>query len=209
MIMMPFLDLATLPSVSSILGARAKSDLLNQISGDWGDGGTRFGQPGDLFINNHMRFLNGLVNVYNKTADLVTSAFNAFTNRDNIHSITELDQLKVVPATMWMPILTMPKVRDLLVAGQIHGFGVEPHELPKEDVVGRLIRNGSTTIVPGKHKQMVSVWKGTDPKYTVDEIEQLQETRLFIDKFLETQMRRPPTERMDPTDYPNRMGTLK
>ena len=209
MYMMPFLSLSELPSVSAVFGARGKADLLNQISKDWGDGGTRFGQPGDLFLNNHLSFLQGLVEVYNKTADVVTAAFSAFTNRDKIHAITDLEQLGVVPATMWMPILTMPKLRVLLEAGEIHGFGVEPHELPKEDETGRLIRNGSTVIHPGKPQQLVWVWKGTDPKYTVDEIEQLQETRQFIDSFLESQMRKPVGQRQDPTDYPRLQGRLK
>jgi hypothetical protein len=209
MIMMPFLDLATLPSVSSVLGARGKADLLNQISKDWGDGGTRFGQPDDLFLSNNFSFLQGLVNVYNKTADIVTNAFNAFTNRSQIHAITEPEQLKSVPAPMWVPILTMPKVRELLLAGSIHGFGVEAYELPKEDVAGRLIRNGTKVLVPGKEQQLVWVWKGSDTVYTVDEIEALQETRLFIDKFLESQMRKPVNQRCDPTDFPNLMGSLK
>jgi len=90
--------------------------------------------------------------------------------------------------------------------GQIFGFGVDPELIPKEDAYGRLIHNGEANYnVDRPTKEFVWEWQSSDPKLSIDDLDNIETTRKFIDRWLDQQLG-PKGDRIDPTDITNRIG---
>lgn len=206
-----FQELPAIPSLGALVGSSGSADLLSSISRQWGDGGTHFGKPGDLFLDNQMAFLRGIIDPATQAINAMKKVASLFCKASEppIIAITEPEQLSCVPPSMILPILTMPIMREQLAAGNIHGFGFATSDLPVEDDTGRILNNGRCQLEPGKVNELVWIMKSIDPKYTVDELDMLRSTREFLQWFMEQQLKAPQTERIDPTDYPNPMGKLK
>lgn len=207
-----FQELPSIPSLGSLIGTTGQAELLSSISKQWGDGGTHFGKPGDMFLDNQMTFLRGIIAPAKAATDIMKKTVGLFTGATaapQIIPIVEPGQLQNVPSSMVLPILTMPIIRDQLRAGTIYGFGFAVGDLPAEDVTGRLLNNGVCVMQPGVENVQVWTWKTTDPRYTVEELDMLKATREFVQWFTENQLQQPAPERIDPTDYPNHMGKLK
>ena len=126
-------------------------------------------------------------------------------------AITEPDQLCYVPETMWLPILTMPEIRELHQAGKIYGFGVPVDAVPQEDVYGRLINNGRVEIVGYKDNpdEIYQEWTmyTDDPELSWSDLDNIEASRNFIRGMLAEQGRS--GDQLDPTDYPNKFIDVK
>lgn len=126
-------------------------------------------------------------------------------------AITEPDQLCYVPETMWLPILTMPEIRELHQAGKIYGFGVPVDAVPQEDVYGRLINNGRVEIVGYKDNpdEIYQEWTmyTDDPELSWSDLDNIEASRNFIRGMLAEQSRS--GDQLDPTDYPNKFIDVK
>lgn len=126
-------------------------------------------------------------------------------------AITEPDQLCYVPETMWLPILTMPEIRELHQAGKVYGFGVPVDAVPKEDVYGRLINNGRVEIVGYKDnpEEIFQEWTmyTDDPELSWSDLDNIEASRTFIRGMLAEQSRS--GDQLDPTDYPNKFIEVK
>ena len=125
--------------------------------------------------------------------------------------ITEPEQLCYVPEPMWLPILTMPEIRDLHQAGKIYGFGVPADAVPEEDVYARMINNGSVEIVSYKDnpEEIYQEWTmcTDDPELSWSDLDNIEATRNFIRGMLKRQSRS--GDQLDPTDYPNKFIDVK
>ena len=154
-----------------------------------------------------MRTVQSINNLYNTTGaavyseagqahlEMVQQSINNIvrklvTANDMLRSITDYraitkpDQLCYVPEPMWLPILTMPEIRELHQAGKIYGFGVPADAVPQEDIYGRLINNGRVEIVGYKDNpdEIYQEWTmyTDDPELSWSDLDNIEATRNFI-----------------------------
>jgi hypothetical protein len=123
---------------------------------------------------------------------------------NNIVPIACEDDLLAVPVVMQIPILTHPRVRQLFEDGRIEGWGLDPRQLPEEDVVGRLIDNGKCGDEINDQGQwefksdMHWSWYDDDPDHSQEELKLLDVSRQFVQDYIDRQLS-PEGELKDPT----------
>lgn len=211
---MRVLSLISLPSAVPLgyyVGQQGGQAVLDELNASWRNSGSGvlFGQ--DTFGERFKAFSALVTAEANQIKDTVLKTIEATCCPNMIQEITCAEELGNIPVCMYVPILTMPVARSLFESGQIEGWGVKSQDLPAEDVVGRLINNGSfDTSDPNYDRNACVTWtiQTGDPNFTYEELRKLRETREFISKFIEEQM----GENGDNLDFTNpgaRMGKLK
>lgn len=211
----PLAEALITPSLGSLLGTSATSDVLGYLNQQYGSqNGVIFGQPGDPLAD---RFNNLMSLVQTQLADtnlMIQQTTIAVSNPLQIQAITSEEQLYNTPVSMQLPILMYQPIRELFEQDRIYGYGFCKENLPQEDVFGRLIDNGKVTLnknfyADGKIPDyMVEEWVTTDPRLTFDELDAIEETRDWVEKYLRDQMREG-GEMRDPTDPSNKIGQLR
>lgn len=189
-------------SLGGLLGTSSSADFIKSINVDTG-GGTYYGDTNDPFRNNYMHFMQHVVQPIRDTQVKLLEAKMTIEKPDTFRTIDSVQELETgVPPCMWPGILTFEPVRKLAVSGRIEAFGVDVSNYPTEDVYGRLIDNGTVMLVPEniKDRQVELVYEhvSTDPVLTMDELEHLENTRIFLEGFLLNE----DTMHLDPTSIP-------
>jgi hypothetical protein len=145
---------------------------------------------------------NRIKPIREKARDFIKAKIVEFNVADKIVIIDDESKLEAIPTCMQEGILAFEPIKTLFEQHRIFGFGFE--SAPEEDVYGRLINNGRIDdIAEAMDKDgMVEfewTWKSTDPDYTFEDLDNMEATREWLEKFLEE-------TNIDPTDYPNVRG---
>lgn len=193
------------------LGQSGSQAVLDELNASWRNSGTGVIFEQDSFGDKFKAFSSFVTSQTQAISDTVKKAVEAVSCPNKIQEIVCEEDLRNIPACMYVPILTMPEIRPLFEGGQINGFGLDISDLPDEDVYGRLINNGKIdTGDPNYDREspMSWEWKSTDPLLTIEELEKIETSRAYISTFLEEQLG-PEGERRDPTDLSGTIGKLK
>ena len=194
-----------IPSIGSMLGTGHSVAVLEKLQAQSG-GQVIFGQEGDPVADRYQsmcRLIDEQLASANRALAQVRQAV-LFPNE--YVPIQCVDDLYNVPPCMQEAIVMYQPVRELLMDGRIYGYGINPVNLPEEDVYGRLISNGKTNSVD--KNELEWYWRTDDPKLTEDDLEAIEKTRGWIDRFLLEQME-VGGDWKDPTDPANTISKKK
>ncbi len=211
---MRVLSLINLPSAIPIgifSGQHGAQAVLEDLNNSWKNAGSGVIFGDDSFSKRFDAFSSMLGQQIDAIQDTVLRSIEAVCCPNKFHEINCQEDLEHVAPCMYIPILTMPKVRPLFESGRISGWGVTASQLPEEDVYGRLINNGRfDTGDPNYDREAPVSWtyETGDPNVTTEELKMIETSREFISTFLEQQMGEGGDE-LDITDIPNRMGKLR
>ena len=188
-------------------GSRA---VLSELNATWRNSGTGviFGQ--DTFGQRFAAFSQMVQVQTDAICNTVLRTIEAVHCPNKVQEITDRDGLAYVPACMYIPILTMPEARSLFEAGQIRGWDVPASALPQEDVVGRLLKNGTYDTGDQDYDREAPVTytvASGDPDFDQEELRKIRTTREFISSFIEEQLG-DEGENIDFTDLSAQMGKL-
>lgn len=211
MIMMNLVSLPSAVPLGVYTGGAGQQAVLEELNNTWRNSGSGvlFGQ--DVFGERFKAFSNMVISQAQEIKDTVLKTIEAVCCPNKIQEIFSDEDFRNIPACMYIPLLTDPMVRPLFEAGQISGWDISPADLPTEDVVGRLIKNGSfCTADPDYDPNALVKYtiKTGDPDYTREQLLMIKGSREFIDTWLEEQLSEH-GDNLDFTNYPNRMGKLK
>lgn len=184
--------------MGSMRTVQAINNLYNQT------GAAVYSEAGQAHMQMVQQSINNIVSKLVTANDMLRSI-------TDYKAITEPEQLCYVPEPMWLPILTMPEIRELHQAGKIYGFGVPVDAVPQEDVYGRMINNGRVEIVGYKDNpdEIYQEWSmcTDDPELSWSDLDNIEATRNFIRDMLNRQSGS--GDQLDPTDYPNKFIDVK
>lgn len=217
MVVMQVLDVMSAPVLGMFTGHTGNQAVFDRLNAQWSEAaGVMFGTGPSALGARYDAFTKKIRSLDDQSAAAISRASIAVLHPDRITLIDSPEMLENVPACMQIGILTMPRVRELLNEGLIYGWGIEPEHLPEEDVVGRLVENGTWRYNDPRHPDPEHIEQGLlkyeyrsdDPMYTVDELRILRSSRDWVDDFLTEQLC-DEEGGMDITDLPNRMGKLR
>lgn len=209
----PIIECSVVPNITASLGSTGKKSLLSAINTSWGGSGVLFGSDIDPLGDRYRTFLSRVVAPAVSDSIAVTAVHDACTDTSDFRPIVCENDLRNIPPSMHVPIMTHPVMRRLLGEDRISGFGLAPWDLPEEDIVGRLLSNGRIENIDPKGPPVVfeHVWRTGDPTYDGDALEAIEATREFIvNDWLEHELPKG-TRGLDPTDYNtgSNIGTVK
>ena len=211
----PIAEALITPSLGSLLGTSASSDVLTYLNNQYGSqGGVIFGQPGDPLADQFNNLMNVVTSQLIQTERVVQAATQAIAEPYKIQAITSEEQLYNIPVSMQLPILMYAPIRELFEQDRIYGYGFHKECLPEEDVFGRLIDNGNVVFNPNFYddkkipEYITEEWRTTDPRLTDEELEDIARTREFVVQYLREQMK-DGGEMRDPTDPSNKISQLR
>ena len=190
------------PTLGLMVGTSATSSLIAQINSEMG-GGSFFSEIGDVLNKKRQMFIDNKIKPIREMArNIIKKKLKDFSVADKIVIIDDEKKLEAIPTCMHEPILAYAPIKELFNEGRIYGFGFE--EAPEEDMYGRLINNGRIEDVGAAMNKKGEVtfkyeWTSLDPDLDIDELDCIEETRNWLDKFLSS-------SQIDPTDYPNLKG---
>ena len=206
------LDMPTAIPLGAYLGGNyGQQAVLDKLDSVWNTNGSGvlFGQS--VWGDRYAAFTQTITARDNEAFHAVERTLDVTLRPNKILPIESLEDLEQVPPCMYQAILTMPQMRKLYDEGMIRGWGVEPQDLPQEDVVGRLLENGSfSTLDPNYDREAPISWtfRSGDPIYNFDELSLLRSSREWIAEELERQLSED-GDNLDLTDVPNRMGKIR
>lgn len=209
---MRVLDLPSAIPLGAYLGGNyGQQAVLDKLNSVWSSSGSGvlFGQS--AWGDRYAAFTQTVTARDNEVIHAVERTLDVTLRPNKVLPIQSLEDLETVPPCMYQGILTMPSVRPLYDQGMIRGWGVQPEDLPHEDVVGRLINNGTYTFVDYEPDQDVDLkwtFKTGDPDYSFDELSIWRASREWIDEELQRQLAEG-GDNLDITDIPNRMGKIR
>lgn len=195
-----------MPSLSAMLGTTSNSAVLEQLNMASG-GGVIFGQPGDPIQERYASLRNMLTENLQITNSIIDETRRMIVEPDRLVPITSEEAVTYIPNCMKVPFVMYAPIRTLLMDDRISGFGIDPRYLPDEDVHGRLANNGKADISAGD-KEFVWTWRSDDPDLTDSDIEAIEATRKWVDRWLVQEMQPGGTYR-DPTDPGNQISKKK
>lgn len=186
---MSIIELNSTPSISATIGGYGSQQFLDNINKELSGGtGVFFGSANDRYRDHYEVFQTQIVAPNIEAARIVRNACRIIRDTINFTPITSMDILKQgVPVEMELPILLYKPVLEQFKEGNIYGFGYEYKNVEnQEDVWGRLISNGCADITGPNAKDYIEwEWKSTDPIHTLEDIENVEATRMFIDDFMD------------------------
>jgi hypothetical protein len=187
--MEPINVLSSIPSLGSLLGTSASPDLINQINANLPTQGV-FGTSLDPFKEHYDYFNSKIVEPIMATHQQIQQLqIISTTPEDKIVSIYNLDQLQFdCPTAMHMPILLYPPVMKLYEQNLITAWGIElDKDSSKFDIYGDMIKGTIVDCYEDKEEGLVATgyWEADWPDLNFDELEDIKETREFIDQVLE------------------------
>jgi hypothetical protein len=193
-----------MPSITMLLGdgGRGSQEILSKINNRWGNTGVVFGSSSDPFADRFSDFRKAFVNVARDTAEFLNNSAMLIMDRNEIVELKNAKSLMNVPPCMYIPILSYPPVRELFDKELIYGWGIRKDTIPVEDEYSRIINNGYigpdpiTGVIPDEYEWH---WKSDDPEHTIDELDMLMRSRMFVDAFIREQTK-PGGSLLDPTD---------
>ena len=195
------INVSTVPTLGSLIGACGSDDLLSQINSELG-GSNFFNTVDDILSKGRQMFVNNFVEPIRQLGKTIKNQITGFSVADKFVSLETEEQFRFVPTCMFEPILAYQPVKELFDQGRIFGFGYEC--APQENLYLRLINNGMVEDIAESMDEEGWVdfeyhFKSTDPDLDVEELDCIQDTYNYLDKMLRD------TD-FDPTDYPNTRG---
>lgn len=191
-------------SIGSLLGSSGSQELIQSINHRCG-GGSFFGSESDPLRTGFVNFMNTVIEPIRQVRMTMAATVNKLMKADVYRPIDSLKELEAgIPSCMQMGIVYYEPVRQMLEEERIDGFGIDPKTLEDEDPYASLIASGKVEI----HSSLLNdkgefeiqfTEKSTDPDLSFEEIRALDQTRQFIDQFLNDEI----TSSLDFTDYPN------
>lgn len=197
-------SLSMMPSLGAMIGSTHSSEVLERLNMASG-GGVIFGQPGDPIRDRYQFLTSVLMDNLNLADEVMTRTRQVIAEPQKMIPITSAEAVQTMPPCMQIPFVMYEPIRTLLQDGRIYGFGIDPRFLPDEDVHGRLIANGKVST---GDKELVWEWRTDDPKLTDEDLEAIEQTRGWIDRWLVAEMQPGGTYR-DPTDPSNKISKRK
>jgi hypothetical protein len=193
--------LDTIPSLGALFGTTASSELIDEINNSLPNSGV-FGSSLDPFKEQYNIFNDQIIQPILQTQERLQDIYVVSTlSEDQIVSIWSYDQLQYeLPQSMQLPILLYPPVMNLYLSDQIVGY--DEYEIDKEnppnDLYGDMIKGIVQDMEYDQEEGYISThYCENDWDLNYDELEDIIETREFIDEVLET------TD-LDPTDMSNK-----
>ena len=199
-------SLSMMPSLGAMIGNTHSSEVLERLNMASG-GGVIFGQPGDPIRDRYQHLTGVLMNTLHAADDLIMKTRQMIQQPEKMVPITSIEAVQTMPPCMQLPFVMYEPIRTLLTDKRIDGFGIDPRFLPDEDVYGRLISNGKADISAGD-KEFVWEWRTDDPKLSEEDLDAIEQTRNWIDRWLVEEMQ-PGGEYRDPTDPSNKISKKK
>ena len=199
-------SLSMMPSLGAMIGNTHSSEVLERLNMASG-GGVIFGQPGDPVRDRYNHLTSILMDTLSIADDVVTRTRQQIMEPEKMIPITSVEAVQTIPQCMQLPFVMYEPIRTLLKENRIDGFGIDPRFLPEEDVHGRLISNGKVDISAGD-KEIIWEWRTDDPKLTEDDLDAIEQTRGWIDRWLLNEMQ-PGGSYRDPTDPTNKISKKK
>ena len=186
-------------SIGSLLGTTATAGLVASIN----ESLTGMSSGFLTAVNDRMAaardvFVKQVLQPIQLGGEALIKTVNILMNPDVIRPLIDLDDFRAIPPCMYESIIMFAPVKSLLEQEKISGFGFDPRFLPKEDVWGRLISNGTVKDVLGSADENGDVWfewrfKSTDPDASFEDLDAVEATRDAIRQLLKN-------TRVDPTD---------
>jgi hypothetical protein len=189
------------PSLGSLVGSAGTDSLLQQINRDLG-GSNFFGSVNDIISQGRSMFITNVVQPFKAIGNTFKNLVGLMDQDETFISIQSEEQLKSIPMCMHDSIMRYAPVKKLFDQGRIFGFGWD--YVPEDDIYDRLIENGHVKNIQEAMDEEGYVefkyhFVSTDPDLSFDDLENIRESREYIDHILnETDL--------DPTDYPNSRG---
>ena len=201
------IEVGAMPTTDALFAGGGSQAVVDRFNQEWsGSGGVIFGQAGDPRASQFNKFQEAVTLMHQRTTELICTTDDFIRDSNKIRRVTEESHFNAIPVVMQVPILTYPPIRKMFEAGRLDGWGIDPVILPSEDIIGRLIANGHVEETLNEEGALEMpehfewTWVSTDPDLEVEEIEMLDESRLFVDAFIREQLG-PEGEMKDPTDY--------
>ena len=129
------LDMPTAIPLGAYLGGNyGQQAVLDKLNSVWNTNGSGvlFGQS--VWGDRYAAFTQTITARDNEAFHAVERTLDVTLRPNKILPIESLEDLEQVPPCMYQAILTMPQMRKLYDEGMIRGWGVEPQDLPQEDV---------------------------------------------------------------------------
>ena len=189
------ITLGGMAGLGSLVGTIGNDSLLRSINDELHNSDF-FNSVGDMLSKGREMFVNNIVRPIQLIGDAVKNIVGRFEVDERFVAVTSEDLLRKVPTCMQECFLQYAPIRKLFDEGRIFGFGWTA--VPEGDAYGRLINNGTVNNVleaMDENDEVDFEWtfKSTDPNLSYEELEDIEETRRYIEKLLaETEI--------DPTD---------
>lgn len=198
---MTMMSLGGVPSLGMLTGVHGSESLLKTINSDMNNSNF-FGSIDDIMAKGREMFIQNVIQPIRAIGNTVRNLVGMLDYDEKIIPINSEELLGKIPACMHDPIMRFAPVRKLFDQGRIFGFGWD--HIPEEDIYARIINNGyvpdiAEAVDKNGEFEFKYEWHSTDPVLSFEEIESIEETRNYLEKFLEE------TD-FDPTDYPNFKG---
>lgn len=186
-----------MPTPGALFGTVAHSNLLESINVSLSNN-QFFNGIDDFLTASRQAFVTNAIEPIRSSCNTIRNMVGGLLMENKMIPICSEEQLRNIPECMKLPILQYAPIRQLYDEARIFGFGYD--FIPEGDPYHRLINNGTVHDVEAAmddtgHFTLEWEWHSEDPELDFDQLDAIEETRAFIDKFLETDF--------DPTDYPN------
>ncbi len=200
-------ELSAVPTMGALLGTQGHTALLQQISKT----GNYFGSEGDRYNTQYRSFITNYIEPIRQANNAIRVASQRIANVDAIRPITTYEDLRNIPPSMMVPVLTCDPVYSLLKQGRIDGWGHLAEDLVDEkEMWDRLIdTNGVVDFSEepevnedGETDVFVQHFEWDifeDPDLEHEDRMSLMDTRMFVRRVLEE-------TNLDPTDLDNLRG---
>ena len=192
--MLQITQLGRVPSMSALLGAQGSQKLLEHINPQMGN--SYFGSTVDKYQSQYNNFLTTYIEPIREANAFIKIAVDKLYDVDTIRPIETYDDLRNIPSSMVLPLLTYNPLYKLLKQGRIDGWGFIADNLEdtKESMDRLIDKNGTVELMfdePIRSENGVDtyvasseVWSYETP-YSLEEREYIWNARTFIQKVLD------------------------
>ena len=207
------LSLGAAPSIGALMGTAGSSAVVERLNRSIGSVDSVYSTDREDPFRSHYKFF--MKNVVEKVVDaneIIMDTIGTAGSREAYPWVEHYDDLRSLPATMHMPMITYEPVRQLLKEGKINGFDYKAENLPDDDVYDRLIHNGEIEFDGENYNKhcfvddegvphYVQEFRGDDPTLTDRELGCIRQLRMVIDDAI--------ANGNDPTEYGEEIGCLE
>jgi hypothetical protein len=175
-------------SLGALLGTTGSNELIAKINRQSGNG-TYFGSQLDPLRTGFQMFMTKIIEPARATSIKLFDAARQLVNHDVYKKIDSLAKLKEgMPPCMRLGVIYYPPIRRMLEEERITGYGINPLCLQDGDPYGAVLQSGVVDVhskLVGKDGSFEVEWNysSIDPEMTIEEMECLQATRDYFDKF--------------------------
>lgn len=217
-------ELASIPSMSALLGNKGDASLLASINKVAGS--AYFGSESDRYRNQHFTFMQKIVEPIRLANSALKDVISRVHNMDEIRNLESMEDLRNCPPCMMAALLTHAPLYSLLRQGRVNGWGYSADSLEdSKEIYDRIIdKNGVidfddpdkylTDEIREERKHVLEdsgipeedaftlVWEhdfDVDPELTDEDRLAIMDARALVDRVLEE-------THLDPTDMDNVRG---